>query len=481
MLVNAKVAAIECQGDAFRVAVIKIGGKRPHVLELHSARAEYGDEEDRFEARVAALEGLLNGMKSAPAAYIFCAHCHDAVVRNIVIPFKGQRRVAAAVQFELEPHLAFPIEELLLDFKISGEHDGETDVLAMGLRRAQLEEDLAVLAAAGVVADAVTLDAAGLTGLWQSVVKGLKGLQAVVHLRDTGAVFVITDGKRPAYFRGLNATAADFREDPVRVAREVQHTLRAFAAQWRGSGDVSSLHLTGADLDEEVVEAFAAALGMPVQVTDLMGALSGGDKAAGADAGTETADAWASCVGAALCAAGGHFALDFKRAEHSWRGGLRGIVAHLMFSSCLGLLLLLCTAFFFHQSALQNDAVAAELWGRVDEVEEEVKKLKTEGVGEGIDMEMFSAPTLLDTLTEIATKMPDNKVKIEEINISAVSRTWMTIRGTAETDEKFNQVFEALRESSLFRVDDEPRRNLLENGMTRFTIKAERIVEAADE
>ena len=114
-------------------------------------------------------------------------------------------------------------------------------------------------------------------------------------------------------------------------------------------------------------------------------------------------------------------------------------------------------------------------------MEEEVKKLKTEGVGEGIDMEMFSAPTLLDTLTEIATKMPDNKVKIEEINISAVSRTWMTIRGTAETDEKFNQVFEALRESSLFRVDDEPGRNLLENGMTRFTIKAERIVEAADE
>jgi hypothetical protein len=145
-----------------------LGGKLPQVLELVERAAEFESAAERVSRRSAARARRCarHASRSRPQAYVLSANALYTVVRTLAIPFRGARRVAAAVPFELEPYLAFPLEDLAVDFTTVGEFDGETEVLAMGMRRQQLDEQLDILREAGIDTDAVTLDALALTGLW---------------------------------------------------------------------------------------------------------------------------------------------------------------------------------------------------------------------------------------------------------------------------------------------------------------------------
>ena len=163
---------------------------------------------------------------------------------------------------------------------------------------------------------------------------------------------------------------------------------------------------------------------------------------------------------------------DFKRAERGGEGILRGIVAHLLFSSCLALLALLCAAFFFHQGALRSDDASAKLAEEIGGVVTEIEALEQQGLPAELYGDLFQDPTLLELLMDIAQKMPDKKAGIEEIKISAQSRgAWVTIEGLAKNDSGFNEVFEDLQNSEFLDVDPEPSK-ILDVGGTRYTIQA---------
>jgi len=161
MFLSTKVAAIEFDGDTVRIVVVKVGGRLPVLLELYEATAAYDAPEQRFEALVNAVDAAVGQLRSHPAAFVLCASTTYSVVRTLRVGLKGRRRVAAAVPFELEPYLAFPIDDLLVDFTVVAERGGETEVLAVGSRRELLDEQLAILEAAGVEAEAVVSIAPG--------------------------------------------------------------------------------------------------------------------------------------------------------------------------------------------------------------------------------------------------------------------------------------------------------------------------------
>jgi len=472
MLLSAKVAAIEFSGDTARLAVIKTGGRNPSILELHARTAEYEEPEQRFEAMVRAVDEVLAEIKNRPAACVLCVSSLYSIVRTLTIPFRGRRRVAAAVPFELEPFLAFPLEELLVDFKVVAEVDGETEVLAIGMRRSQLEEQVAILSEAGVEVEAVNLDAIGLTGLWHARQKGLKGLKAVLHVREESASLAITHNKTLAYFRPLMFGEAQVREQPAAVGREVQNTLRAFLAKWHGDGEFDAVHVTGLDFSDEEREALSEALRMPVTDQVLLGTLRGAEAAG--EAGALAPNAWEAVVGVAMGAEGGSFALDFKRHEHDWRASSRGVVTHLMFSACLALLVLIGVAFYYHQGAVSMRVEAAILEQQMDALQQELESLYDQGLPD-INFEYFMEPPLLDVLAEIAQKMPDTKVNITRIDVRSpvFQRYWISIQGTANNAGAVTEVYNDLRNSELFSVRDDAIINVVD-AQTRFTIQLQR-------
>lgn len=483
MALGAKVAAIEIDGDNVRLAVIKTG-KLPAVLELVSTRATYETPEERNGALLQAVDEALGLLKSKPAACVLCASSQYSIVRQLSVPFRGQRRVAAAVPFELEPHLAFPLEDLLLDFSTIAEVNGETEVLAIGMRRNYLEEQRELLEQCGVEVEAVNVDAIGLTSLWHAQRRQQKGLNAVLHVRSGSSSLAITYNKSLAYIRPLSLNVSQLLEAPAVAAREIQNTLRAFLAKWRGQGEINALHLTGINLREEDRAALSEALRLPVEDGVMLEGLKGAAQALAEHGEPDGPNLWEPAIGVAASAAGLGFGLDFARSGRSWRSGARGIITHVMFSSCLVLLILLGVAFYFQQAASAGNFEAATLQQEIDALTKEVEDLSTEGLGEGIDVEYFEDPPMLDVLKEISEKLPGDKVTITEIVMKPAGfrSAWLTVKGESSSAAMVSEVFANLQTSTLVKATEAPTINVA-NGKTNFEIRLDRpqAEETADE
>ena len=529
MVFRARVAGIEFAGDEVRLAVVKTGGRLPKVLELHSRRAAYTAPEQRVEALAAAAQSLVKEVKNRPAAFVLCVSSAHSVVRTLTIPFRGSRKVAAAVRFELEPYLAFPIEDMAVDFCPVLEADGQTDVLAVGIRRAVLEEQLSILNAAGVDPEGVDVDAVGLTGLWRSAHSNLKGLHAVLHVRDESAVVAVVCNKTLAYFRYLSFGATAMRSNPGMAAREVSNSMRAFQAGWRGEGEIATLTVTGdvfsQDPSGEVREAFEKQFDIPVKTENLLEAVKATglarsatpvtvgalpNESAAADTEIEVpavsddsavdmesqnvlsnmepetrslSNAWEGAIGVALGAAGGGFGMNFRTGDLASKTAVKRVAPQVLVFSCIALVLLAGVAWYYYYARVKNLAKAEDLRVRITELEGQVNVLKDRGIN--LPAETFTDPTLLDILGEIAAKMPDKKVSITELKIERSSSResdatgsgrpplpWITIRGEVKDDAVFGEVISDLRQSAMFRIEEPDLK--LEGGKSTFAIVARR-------
>ncbi len=474
MAFGAKVAAVEFAGDDVRVVVVK-AGRSPELLEAYSATAVYETPEGRREALGKALEEALARVRHRPSAFVYCADASRATVRTLVVPFRGAGRVAKAVPFEIESHLPFPLEELVLDHRSVTEVGGETEVLAVGMRRMHLEEPLAVLEAAGIEAEAVNLDVCGLTALWRARRRSGRGLEAVLHLRENGACLAIMHQRALAFFRYLPMGGPMLSANPVRVAREVQNTLRSFMAQWRGGGEIAELNLTGADIAPEVVEAFSQALNLTVVPTVMLDGLRGGAALQHRDGESTAFNRWEAAIGVAYAASGTEFSFDLLQAERNWERAAGGLTAHLLFSACLGLVLVFGWGFYYYETAARNRHVTEEIRAKIDSLKAEIDTMSKAGLGPDVDVTPFGDPPVIDLLKEIGARMPEKKVTVTEVKIAppGAQSPWLSISGETPNAADFNAVFEDLKKSTMFKVADDANIKL-QGAKTFFRVRAVR-------
>jgi hypothetical protein len=467
MSLSARVGALEFSGDDVRLIIVKAGGKRPQVLEMHEGRAKYTEPEQRREALAQAVRDLVAEVKKRPATYVLCVSSEFTVVRLLTIPFKGRRKVSAAVPFELERYLAFPIEELVVDYFPVLEIDNQTEVLAAGIRRDALKERLDVLALAGLETHGINIDAIGATGLWRACRGAMKGLHAVLHVRENHSALAVTFNKSLVYYRHLPLNLQDFDQNTASAAQQVQNSLRAFNANWRGGGEVLSLTVTGAGLMQEKQELLEKEIELPISYDNLFLRL----KNLSGTAEKTRGNVWEPAIGAALGAAGGGFCMNFQKEAFAPKNQMAGLIPHVAGALCLLLLLFAAIVFYYHRGQIRLKEQANELNDQIAAVEQEVTGLEAQGIN--VDGQMFSEPLFLDILQEIAAKMPDDKATITEISVepAAAGAPWVIVHGEVKEDAAFSAAFAELKKSTLFRVDDDPGLELAK-GKSTFQIVA---------
>lgn len=478
MLFSAKIGAIEFVDNTVRVAVVKTGGRKPTLLEVQSRTVNYAEPEDRVPAMSQALGDAVDALKNPPVVFILCASGMHSVVRAITIPMRGRKRVLAAARFELEPHLAIPIEELLLDFNLVAEVDGETEVLAVGVRRSHLDDQMAILEAAGIEVDAVNLDAVAMSGLWQAGRKGQKGLQAVLHVRGHCSSLVVLFNGNIAYFRNMTCGAATILEKPAATARDIQNTLRAFLAKWRAGGEITELEISGLDLGPAEQDALSEALRLPLKSTVMLAEIPGGARVLADDSQPAGSNVWEPVAGAAFAGAGGVLALNFDEGERSPATVLRDIAPHLVYSSGFALVALLLWGAYYYLGASHYRMQAGQLDGEIAALEEEIEKLAQQGLGEDVDTDLFRDPPVLELMADIAERMPETEVLVETLRLHPpdIRGGWIEIEGSTKNAENVGIVKERLTKSEFYVVDPEFRQTADETGVS-FDIRAFRVTE----
>lgn len=492
MRVSAKLGAIEFDGDVVRVAVVKTGGRVPAVLELHAERAVHETDEERPQALAGAVRAAYDRVRARPAAWVLSVSCEWTITRLLTLPVTGAGRVEAAVPFELEPYLALPIEELIVDHTTIRSGGGRTTVLAVGMRRSSLADYLAILESAEIEVDGVDIDAVGLTTLYSALRGKQRGLHAALHVRHHNAILTIMRDKTLAYFRLLPSGRQQVQENPKAAARDVLNSIRAFQAAWNREIDnedareeIAALSVTGIQLFEDERALFEAEAGIPVQFENLLQRAKGYDAAlakTGFEDDVAAENRWASAIGVASAAAGDPYSLNFRRDEFRHPAPLRALRSQAIIAAILALLLIGGFGAYSYVTYTRNVAEAARLGDAIweqyalafPEAASETPRSPGDVAGAQIyqrmkqerdawydqrgtlTAELFNRPTMLDILMDLSKAMPGAKIDLQEVRIRPGRRVTdplqLYIKGEAAQPSDVDELEAALRASPLVKM-----------------------------
>lgn len=498
MILSSKVGVFQFDGDEVRFVAVKAGRGKPVILEVHSEQAQYDTAQERFEGLVTAARTVMGKVKTTSQAYTLCVPVEHAVARVLSVPFRGGGRVAAAVPFELEPYLAIPIDELVVDHSIIGEADGGTEVLAAAVKHSVLREQADVLQAAGVRVEGANLDVAGLTSLWHAQAKPGSGLHAVVHLRPGRSVLAIVNGRSLGFYRQLNFDAQRFEENPSAAAQEIKNSLRAFLAQWHGEDEVATLSITGAEPSGYETRSLEEQFDCEV----VYGRLFDGVKGAGLvhAEGPQQPNRWEALVGVGHAAVQGAYGLNFCKGDLAPPELSRNLMVNLGLAAGLLAMTGFGYAGYCYLEYDRNMAAAramgqevyrlfkdafpnaeAAQQGRLEQdidgsftmrhMEQQVSEMA--GAGEIVPLDLLARPSLLEILKDLAERVPSDKAIITELKVwpSDDKSQLVTISGEIREPQAFNAIFEELKKSELLTFEDNPQKTF-RGDKNLFTLKA---------
>ena len=206
MIWPARMCAIEIAPTEVKAVVGRQRGGSAKVLTLARQPIEQSEDEDPKELAISALERLMEENDLSADIYTGCLPATSAIVRPLQVPFAGRRRVSAALKYEMEPVVPFPIDELIVDYMPIQQHDKKTtDVLAVGMRTETVRFHLEVLEGVGLDPDRLDLDVTGLTNLWRAAMRdggsGAADMSLMVHVQETNAYFVALGRRAPVLMR----------------------------------------------------------------------------------------------------------------------------------------------------------------------------------------------------------------------------------------------------------------------------------------
>jgi hypothetical protein len=504
-----KIGVIEFRTEAVHIAIVKTGGKLPKLLDHSTAPIVHPDEDSELDGLTAALDAALAQINTAPAVWMLAVASANSIVRPVKIPFKGKRKVDAALTFELEPNLAIPVEDLLIDYQVIQENKSETEVLMAGVQYATIASQLDILVESGIQIEGIGLDLFGLNALWQQLYGTSKETAAVIHVLSHELSLSIIQNGKPAFVQRLTTTAQKFSESPQSIAREIQNCIRAYRTQGHEDSTVQTIAISGTTLNEAGKALLENELGIPVECHSLikhfpeiynvldfeMDAID-----------EQVAQPWLKLLGVAQTASGGPFAFHFKSPALPESVSGRSVMQHGLVVACL---ILLCLAGYigltltrYEKNQQELDRIGEAIWQeytlafpqdtaglqRPDNDVGGVETLKlmdssTDAFIEAqpkFSSEMFNQPTLLEILNDISSFIPDSKLRIDEIKITPNmsnrknqdTRSKVSIKGTVNDSNQYIATINSLDHSKFLELIRDSESRVTKGTQETFEIEA---------
>jgi general secretion pathway protein L len=98
-----------------------------------------------------ALTELLSAHAIKPAHVVSAIPAHVTFVRNLLLPFQDPRKIREVLKFELEPHIPYPVEDVIVDFvKLRESEAGGCEVLTVAAPKQAIAEHLRIFELAGL-------------------------------------------------------------------------------------------------------------------------------------------------------------------------------------------------------------------------------------------------------------------------------------------------------------------------------------------
>ncbi len=120
--------------------------------------------------RAEAVRQALRGFPLEEADVVVGIGGAGTVLRALSLPKMSLQELKGALNYEAEKYIPFKLEEVFLDFAITGQGTaGQMEVMLAVARKEVVQEQLEILSAAGTGAAAVDLETLALANAWESV------------------------------------------------------------------------------------------------------------------------------------------------------------------------------------------------------------------------------------------------------------------------------------------------------------------------
>ncbi|MCA1901724.1 MAG: pilus assembly protein PilM, partial [Candidatus Hydrogenedens sp.] len=314
------VTSVEINEDCVRLATVRTKGKNLDLLQGIEVPIGISEEvenhsEGKGEYVLNALEEAFKKMKYRPSCFTLSVPCSLSIVRTLKVPFRGMKKVVSALRFELEPHIPFPIEELLLDFTIVSEDKKETEVLAIGVRKQHIQDHIQYLSEFSAKPEAVIVNSLGLVYLWKKVSASTNKLKSALLVDKNFSTIAVLYNEKLVFIRHLVLGVQDYYNAPESFAREVQNSLRAFLARWKGEEGIEKIEVAGLPLTEEETSIFSRLIKTDVEIITLSKAVHYSDVSKLNE--NEPLARWDSLIGIAGITLDPYFSFNLLKEEQS--------------------------------------------------------------------------------------------------------------------------------------------------------------------
>jgi len=437
-----RLVAIEVGERELRVAwgERRLGAARLTAIE----RVALDSGPEALRATLAAIAG------ARPGAVLTTLPLARATHRRLTLPFRDRARLSGTAPLELLGQLPLNADDAVVATRVLGPTTGGTEVLAVAVRRAELDAHRAPFADAGLPVTRIDL----------------APLPALQLLPDADAALVVADGRatvlvlrRAGRIAGVRALGADAR-DPAALAADIAWTLRALGGSPRTV-------LAGPDA-ARVHPVVAAALGGPVDVLTPPVALStvasAEDIVAAAVATGLILDQGRSTAGIALADDGGDDAGRWRRVA------ALGAIALVLGATDLGLVR---TALVRREAALARAAEAVAGAALPGTPVQAARTQLEEAVAARRRLRPAGDVPVLEVLRELSARVPDAlRLDLDEL---VVEPDVIRLHGRGQSFDAVEDLRAALATSPLIgEVHADETRTTVDGTGVEFRLRAER-------
>jgi type IV pilus assembly protein PilM len=172
-----KVAQLSQNGNGFRLAALAAVPVPPEAI-VDGGIKDPGAVTDAIQEAVSTA-----GVDTKDTAIALSGR--ELIVKKLQFPDVPANELGGAVQLEAEHHIPFALDEVYLDYHITGKRDGQMDLILVAVKKTKVTEYMSVVEAAGLNPVVVDLDGFALGNQFELNHPEERG--EVVALVDIGA------------------------------------------------------------------------------------------------------------------------------------------------------------------------------------------------------------------------------------------------------------------------------------------------------
>jgi type II secretion system protein L len=241
--------AIELGTTAARAVTLKRRRRKIKLRELHEVpvpRSAPGPPSP--ESMKGTLRQLVDKTRVRAEAVVSALPMHNVFIRNIVLPFTKPAQIQQVIASEAELHIPFPLDQVIIDFRLIEElKGGKSRVMMVAVKKELLRAHLELLAAAGIDPARVGIDFLGLANAFQ--------LAGIINPREVSVLIEVGAGHT-----GGDAMSAAIMEGTGCTFEEAERLKNASGSDRAGSGPVEkAITASFANLETELVRTLHSA------------------------------------------------------------------------------------------------------------------------------------------------------------------------------------------------------------------------------